>query len=397
MDFSIPKKAADFLPTVRDFVTNRLQPIELQALKEGVDAQNNALEVLRAEVKALGLWAPHAPKEIGGMGLSLVEHGLMSEALGHSPIGHYVFGCQAPDAGNMEILHKFGTEEQKEKWLEPLCTGQIRSCFSMTEPDNAGSNPTKMSTTATLEGDHFLINGHKWFTSSADGADFAIVMAISDASAGKYEQASMIIVPTDTPGFDLVRNIPIMGEAGSGWASHAEIRYTDVRVPRSNVLGEEGKAFSIAQERLGPGRIHHCMRWLGICERSLQLLCERAASRDMGDSVLGGKQIVQAWIAESRASINAARLSVLHAAWKIEKEGFYAARDEVSTIKFFVANVMMQVVDRAVQVHGALGITSDSVLSYFYSHERGARIYDGPDEVHKMVVARRILRQYGNS
>lgn len=397
MDFSIPKKAADFLPTVRDFVTNRLQPIELQALKEGVDAQNNALEVLRAEVKALGLWAPHAPKEIGGMGLSLVEHGLMSEALGHSPIGHYVFGCQAPDAGNMEILHKFGTEQQKEKWLEPLCTGQIRSCFSMTEPDNAGSNPTKMSTTATLEGDHFLINGHKWFTSSADGADFAIVMAISDASAGKYEQASMIIVPTDTPGFDLVRNIPIMGEAGSGWASHAEIRYTDVRVPRSNVLGEEGKAFSIAQERLGPGRIHHCMRWLGICERSLQLLCERAASRDMGDSVLGGKQIVQAWIAESRASINAARLSVLHAAWKIEKEGFYAARDEVSTIKFFVANVMMQVVDRAVQVHGALGITSDSVLSYFYSHERGARIYDGPDEVHKMVVARRILRQYGNS
>ncbi len=395
MDFSIPPRAAAFLPTVNEFVRTELQVIELEALREGVHSQNTQLEALRAKVKGLGLWAPHAPKELGGMGLTLVEHGLMSEALGHSPIGHYVFGCQAPDAGNSEILHKFGTEEQKKRWLSPLCAGELRSCFSMTEPNNAGSNPTKMSTTATLDGDDWVINGHKWFTSAADGADFAIVMAISAPEATKYEQASMIIVPTNSPGFELVRNISIMGDAGSGWASHAEIRYNDVRVPRSNVLGTEGAAFAIAQERLGPGRIHHCMRWLGICERSLELMCQRAASRDMGTGMLSSKQIVQAWIAESRASINAARLSVLHAAWKIESEGFYAARDEVSMIKFFVANVMTQVVDRAVQVHGALGITGDSVLSYFYSHERGARIYDGPDEVHKMVVAKRILRNFG--
>ncbi len=395
MDFSIPPRAAAFLPIVNEFVRTELQVIELQALRDGVDSQNTQLEALRTKVKELGLWAPHAPKELGGMGLTLVEHGLMSEALGHSPIGHYVFGCQAPDAGNSEILHKFGTEEQKNRWLSPLCAGELRSCFSMTEPNNAGSNPTKMSTTATLDGDEWVINGHKWFTSAADGADFAIVMAISAPEATKYEQASMIIVPTNSPGFELVRNISIMGDAGSGWASHAEIRYNDVRVPRSNVLGAEGAAFTIAQERLGPGRIHHCMRWLGICERSLELMCQRAASRDMGNGMLSSKQIVQAWIAESRAAINAARLSVLHAAWKIESEGFYAARDEVSMIKFFVANVMTQVVDRAVQVHGALGITGDSVLSYFYSHERGARIYDGPDEVHKMVVAKRILRNFG--
>jgi len=254
-----------------------------------------------------------------------------------------------------------------------------------------------MSTRSVRDGEHLVIDGHKWFTSSADGADFAIVMAVTDPDASKYEQASMIIVPTDSPGFDLIRNIPIMGDAGSGWASHAEIRYTGVRVPRTNVLGKEGGAFAIAQERLGPGRVHHCMRWLGICERSLALMCERAVSRDMGTGSLASKQIVQSWIAESRASINAARLSVLHAAWKIEAEGFYAARDEVSMIKFFVANVMAQVVDRAVQVHGALGISSDTVLAYFYAHERGARIYDGPDEVHKMVVAKRILRQFGKN
>jgi alkylation response protein AidB-like acyl-CoA dehydrogenase len=205
----------------------------------------------------------------------------------------------------------------------------------------------------------------------------------------------MIIVPTDTAGFHRVRNIPIMGEPGEGWASHSELRYEDVRVPRANLLGGEGQAFAIAQERLGPGRIHHCMRWLGICERSLDLMCQRAATRDMGDGkTLATKQIVQSWIAESRAAINAARLSVLEAAWKIENAGFYAAREEISLIKFFVADVMMRVVDRAIQTHGAMGISSDTVLAYFYAHERGSRIYDGPDEVHKMVVARRILKGY---
>ncbi len=394
MDFTIPAKAQEFLPIVNAFVADSLIPIELQMLRAGMDTDNVQLEALRENVKKMGLWAPNLPTELGGMGLSLVEHGLMSEALGKTPIGHYVFGCQAPDAGNIEILHQFGSPQQKEQWLTPLCAGHIRSCFSMTEPHNAGSNPTKMSTQAVLKGDQYCINGHKWFTSSADGAQFAIVMAITDPDADRYKQASMLIVPTDSQGFDLVRNIPIMGDTGSGWASHAEIVYRDVMVPEGNILGGRGDAFAIAQERLGPGRIHHCMRWLGICERALDMMCQRATDRDMGTGMLASKQIVQSWIAESRASINAARLSVLHAAWMIENKGFYAARDEVSTIKFFVANVMTTIVDRAIQTHGALGITGDTVLAYFYGHERGARIYDGPDEVHKMVVAKRILRGY---
>lgn len=394
MDFTIPKRAQAFLPTVEAFVREKLQPLEIEVLHGGFGAALPRLAKLRDEVKDMGLWAPQLPTELGGMGLDLVEHGLMSEALGHSPIGHYVFNCQAPDAGNMEILHKFGTEAQKAQWLEPLARGEIRSCFSMTEPENAGSNPTRMSCTAVRDGDDYVINGHKWFTTAADGAAFAIVMAVTDPDADKHAQASMIIVPTDAPGFELVRNIPIMGDTGGeGWASHGEITYTDVRVPKENLLGGQGVAFAIAQERLGPGRIHHCMRWLGICERSLAMMCLRAADRDMGGGKpLASKQIIQSWIAESRASINAARLSTLHAAWKIEAEGFYAAREEISLIKFFVADVMMTVVDRAIQTHGALGITSDTVLSYYYAHERGARIYDGPDEVHKMVVARRMLK-----
>lgn len=395
MDFTLPKRAQEFLPIVADFVEKKLQPVELGVMNQGFNSALPTLSKLRDEVRSLGLWAPQLPTELGGMGLNLVEHGLMSEALGHSAIGHFVFGCQAPDAGNMEILHMFGSTEQKETWLGPLTRGEIRSCFSMTEPEHAGSNPTQMSCTAQIDGDDFIINGHKWFTTSADGAAFSIVMAKTDPDADKHSQTSMIIVPTDAPGFELVRNIPIMGDAGEGWASHGEIWFRDVRVPRSNLLGAQGGAFKIAQQRLGPGRIHHCMRWLGICERALQMMCTRAAERDMGEGKpLANKQIVQSWIAESRASINAARLSVLHAAWKIEAEGFYEAREEVSVIKFFVADVMMKIVDRAIQVHGALGITSDTILSYYYVHERGARIYDGPDEVHKMVVARRMLKNY---
>lgn len=395
MDFSIPARAQSFLPAVTDFIRCELQPIELEVLHKGFNSAASKLAALRDTVKAMGYWAPHMPPALGGMGLGLVDHALMSEALGHSALGHYVFGCPAPDAGNMEILHKFGTDDQKQRWLAPLVAGEMRSCFSMTEPEHAGSNPTTMSCTARKEGDEYVINGHKWFTTAADGSDFAIVMAVTDPSGERHAQASMIIVPTDSPGFDLVRNIPIMGDAGEGWASHGEIWYRDVRVPVGNLLGKENAAFAIAQERLGPGRIHHCMRWLGICERALAMMCKRAAERDMGGGkALASKQIVQAWIAESRAAINASRLSVLQAAWKIENEGFYSAREEISLIKFFVADVMMKVIDRAIQTHGALGITSDTILAWYYAHERGARIYDGPDEVHKMVVARRMLKAY---
>jgi len=306
-----------------------------------------------------------------------------------------VFGAQAPDAGNLEVLHKWGTPAQKAQWLVPLAAGAIRSCFAMTEPENPGSNPVIMGCAAVKDGDDYVITGHKWFTSGADGAAFAIVMAVTDPAAAPHGRASMIIVPTDTPGFERVRNIPIMGDAGAGWASHGEIWFRGCRVPQSNRLGAEGTGFLIAQERLGPGRIHHCMRWIGICERVFDLMCTRAVTRKIDDEhALASRQIIQAWVAEARAEIDAARLLVLRAAWTIEHQGFHAARDQVSIIKFFVSDVMMRLVDRAIQVHGALGITSDTLLAWYYVHERGARIYDGPDEVHKMVVSRRILDRY---
>jgi alkylation response protein AidB-like acyl-CoA dehydrogenase len=394
MDFATPENVKPILEAARAFIDEEVIPAE--SVMDGDFAANAPmLDGLRAKVKERGLWLPQAPKEIGGMGLSVLEHGLMSEVLGRSPIGHYVFGCQAPDAGNLEILHMYGSDEQKERYLGPLTRGEIRSCFSMTEPDTAGSNPTQLACAAVKDGDDYVINGSKWFTSSADGAAFAIVMAVTNPEAPRHGRASQIIVPTDTKGFDIVRNIPVFGHAGSGWASHAEIRYDNCRVPRENLLGGEGMGFMIAQERLGPGRIHHCMRWLGICERSFSMMCQRAVTRKLDeDKTLAHKQIIQAWIAECRAEINAARLMVLDAAWKIDNIGFAKARIEISLIKLYAAGVTMRVIDREIHVHGALGITSDTVLAYYYAHERGARIYDGPDEVHKVSVARRILREY---
>lgn len=370
-------------------------PVEHEVLSKGWVESAERLDGLRALVKADGMWGPQIPQDLGGMGLSLLHHGMVSEVLGRSPLGHFVFGCQAPDAGNIEILYKYGTAEQRDRFLLPLADGEIRSCFSMTEPERPGSNPTELDCLAVKEGDDYVITGRKWFTSSADGAAFAIVMAVTNPEAAKYDRASMIIVPTDTPGFNFVRNIPICGDPGAGWASHAEISYESCRVPQSNRLGAEGSGFLIAQERLGPGRIHHCMRWIGICERAFEMMCERAATRMIAPGKpLASKQIIQSWIAEARAKINAARLMVLQAAWKIDNEGFSAARIEVSLIKFYCADVLMEVIDRAIQVHGALGLTSDTVLAYYYAHERGARIYDGPDEVHKVVVARLLMKQY---
>jgi len=392
MDFSIPTHLVPVLERIDRLMAEHVIPAEAEVLRLGFVAADPLLEGLRARVKDAGLWGPQLPKDVGGLGLSLLEHGLVSERLGRSPLGHYVFGAQAPDAGNLEILHKWGTPEQKARWLEPLAAGRIRSCFSMTEPENPGSNPIMLSCTARKDGDDYVIDGHKWFTTSADGAAFAVVMAVTDPDAMPHGRASMIIVPTDTPGFVLERNIPLMGEAGAGWASHGEIRYTDCRVPQSYRLGPEGAGFLIAQERLGPGRIHHCMRWIGICERVFELMCTRAATRKVDpEKTLATRQIVQAWVAEARAEIDAARMLVLRAAWTIDAQGFHAARDQVSIIKFYVADVMMRLIDRAIQVHGALGITSDTLLAHYYVHERGARIYDGPDEVHKMVVAKRIL------
>lgn len=396
MDFSIPAETRTLMGDLRDFLNAEITPLEARAAAEGWSAVEPALEAAREKVKAAGWWLPQMPAEQGGMGLSLMDFAHVSEVLGRSPLGHYVFNCQAPDAGNMEILSHFGTPEQKARWLAPLLQGELRSCFAMTEPDMPGSNPVMLATRAVKDGDDYIIDGHKWFTTGADGAAFAIVMAVTHPDAGSpYASATQIIVPTDSPGFRHVRNVPVMGEAGEGYASHGELRFERCRVPQTHRLGGEGAGFMIAQERLGPGRIHHCMRWIGICERAFDLMCQRAVSRQISPGKpLSTRQMLQDQVATSRAEIDAARLMVLRTAWRIDHEGAYAARTDVSLIKFLVAGVLQRVLDRAIQAHGALGITDDLPLAWWWRHERGARIYDGPDEVHKAVVARRILKQY---
>ena len=386
-----------YLDAITTFVHERLYPLEPLLLQHGFDAVAPQLDALRQEVKAQGLWTPHLPPDLGGMGLALLDFARVSEALGRSPLGHYTFNCAAPDIGNMELLHAHGTAEQQARWLRPLAAGAIRSCFAMTEPEHAGSNPVWMSTTARRDGDDYVIDGHKWFTTAAEGAAFAVVMAVTNPDAAKpHRRASQIIVPLATPGFTLVRNISIMGERGSGWLSHAEARFDGCRVPVHNRLGGEGEGFALAQERLGPGRIHHTMRWIGICARAFDLMCRYAVSRELAPGrPIASQQVIQHWIAESRAEIDAARFLVLDAAAKIDSVGAAAARIEISTIKFFVANVLQRVLDRAIQVHGGLGVTDDTVLAFWWRHERAARIYDGADEVHKDVVARHVLRQYG--
>lgn len=393
----VTDKIRDLLPKIKEFVVKELFPLETH---ENVNGSFFKVEPIlnekRRMVKEAKLWGLALPKEEGGLGLTLCEFGQISEILAMSPFGHYVFNTQAPDIGNTELMHKYAPKHLKEQFLHPLMNGEIRSCFSMTEPEFAGSNPTRMGTTAVKDGDDYVINGHKWFTSSADGAAFAVVMAVTNPDAAPHKRASQILVPTDTKGFRLVRNIPIMGHSGDGWASHAEVIYEDVRVPQANLIGAEGMGFMLAQERLGPGRIHHCMRFIGEAERSFDLMCRYAVSREMDDDVfLGDKQFIQGFIAESRAEIDAARLMVLRTAQTIDKFGAAAARDEISAIKFFTANMLLRVIDRAIQTHGALGMTNDVILSYWYAHERASRIYDGADEVHKSALARSILRKYG--
>jgi alkylation response protein AidB-like acyl-CoA dehydrogenase len=392
---TISPDLADLLATAREFVEKEVVPLEPHFLTGAHEELEPRVAEVRAKAKAMGMWAPALPEEVGGAGMSLVEFAHLSEELGRTPLGHYVCNAQAPDVGNMELLLQFGTDEQIERWLHPLVAGEIRSCFSMTEPGHAGSNPTWMSSTAERDGDEYVINGDKWFTSAADGAAFTIVMAVTNPDADRYRKASQIIVPTDTPGFSLVRNTPVMGDVGAGWASHAEVSFNECRVPVTNRIGGEGAGFVLAQERLGPGRIHHTMRWIGICERAIELMCRYALDRDLApDRPLASRQVVQHWIADSRAETNAARLMVLDAARKLEADGNRAARTEISAIKFFVANVLQRVLDRAIQTHGGMGMTDYTPLAFWYRHERAARIYDGADEVHRNVVARTELGKY---
>ncbi|MGK0619085.1 acyl-CoA dehydrogenase family protein [Meiothermus cerbereus] len=389
-------QTTDLTLEVRAFLQSEILPLEPTFLKHGFKAVLPALQKVRQKVKAKGWWLPplHHPQ---GMGLSLSAFARLSEELGRSPLGHYAFNTQAPDIGNMEVLLKHGTPAQKERFLEPLVRGEIRSSFGMTEPEYPGSNPVWMNTRAVMEGDEWVINGHKWYTTGFEGSSFCIVMCITDPDhPNPYARASQIIVPTDSPGLKQVRKISVMGEVGEDWMSHSEIRLENVRVPQENLLGARGKGFAIAQERLGPGRIHHAMRWIGIAQRSLEMMCEYAARRELSPGKpLASRQAIQHLIAESKAEIHAARLMVLDAAEKVEQQGAEGARVEISLIKFFVAGVLQRVLDRAIQVHGGLGMSDDLPLSFFYRHERAARIYDGADEVHKTVVARALLKEYG--
>jgi acyl-CoA dehydrogenase len=350
------------------------------------------VDSLRDRAKAEGLWAPHLPPEAGGTGSGFLTYAHLNEEIGRSTWAQYVFGCQAPDAGNGEILHLFGTPDQKDRFLRPLVAGEVRSFFSMTEPEVPGSDPTTLRTRAVRDGDEWVIDGHKWFSSGADGAAFGIVMAVTDPDAAPHARATQILVAAETPGVDVVRPVPVMGHAGRGWSTHCEVRYTGVRVPVANTLGAEGAGFMIAQKRLGPGRIHHVMRWLGQMQRAFELMCRYSLEREAFGSPLADKQTVQNWIADSAAEIQACRLMTLDAAHKIDAGD--EARVEVSILKFYAARVLNEVIDRAIQVHGARGLTDETPLAGMAMQARAARIYDGPDEVHRMVVARRILKTF---
>jgi acyl-CoA dehydrogenase len=389
-------KVRELIPRYEKFLQELVYPLEMEAIYGSFRAQLPKLNELRSLAKKEGLFAPHLDKAEGGVGLNLMDFAAISEILGKSPLGHYVFNCNAPDIGNMELMHRFASPYLKEKFLGPLQRGELRSCFAMTEPENPGSNPIHLSTLAVEDGNDYIINGHKWFTSSADGAAFTIVMAVTDPeNPNPYQRASMILVPLDNPGYKLIRNIPIMGDEGEDYMSHGEVKFTDCRVPRTFLIGEPGQGFALAQERLGPGRIHHCMRWIGICERAMEMMCKRAQQRELNKGQnLAQQQTIQNWIAECAASIQASRMMVLMTAFTIQEKGAKAAKEDISTIKFFVSDVLMKTLDKAIQVHGALGITDDTLLSFWYRHERGARIYDGPDEVHKAVLAKRILKKY---
>ncbi|MBB3851196.1 alkylation response protein AidB-like acyl-CoA dehydrogenase [Parageobacillus caldoxylosilyticus] len=330
------------------------------------------------------------PKEAGGAGLGLVSLALLSEVVGRSPIGPYIFGTMAPDAGNSEILWHAGTEEQKRKYLYPLVNGDIRSCFAMTEPEVSGSDPRLLKATAVLDGDEWVINAHKWFTTGAIGSSFSIVMAKTDPDAPPHKQFSLFIVDHDNPGFEIVREIPVIGDHFTG--GHCEVRYTNCRVPKENLLGPRGEGFKLAQLRLGTGRITHAMRWIGIAKRSLDLMIGYALKRETRGKRLADYQTIQNFIADSTVEIEAFRLMTLKAAWMMDAG--YEARKEISAIKFFGAQVLHNVIDRAIQVHGALGVTGDTPLEGFYREARTARIYDGPDEVHRMVVARSMIKEF---
>ncbi len=359
-------------------------------LREDVSNSQSLRQEIITNVKQKGLWAPHLPKEYGGMGIGFLGHTYMNEILAWSQLSNPLFGVVAPDSGNQKILVKYGTEEQKKQWLEPSIRGEIRSCYSMTEPDQPGSDPYSIQTRAVRDGDEWVINGHKWFTSGANRSSFAIVMCRTeiDDGEGLREKMTQIIVPTDTPGFNIIRSVPVWGHDGD----HCEIKYENVRVPITNQLGRTGSGHQAAQDRLGAGRVFHCMNSIGQMWRAYDLMLKRAITRKVHGGPMFEKQFIQGFIADSYIDIQAARLMTINCAEKIDRD--LNAKADISAIKVFVPAAMDRVVDRAIQVYGAKGVSSDTPLESMYRGARTLRILDGPDEVHRIVIAKQILKRY---
>ncbi len=392
IDFTFPPEVEEAREMTRKFMHGVVRPrfAQLRAEgKEGRDGWRDAINELRQKAREEGLWAPHMPKEVGGMGLGITATAMMSAEATKTPMGPYIINCQAPNEGNMHTLLHFGTPAQKEKWLKPLMEGTMLSCFSMTEPDVAGSDPTQIQTSAVEDGDEWVINGKKWFTSGAQRADFAIVIAKTDDDAEVAQgRTSAFIVPTNTPGFNIVRDVQTMGGGGG----HPEIEYKNVRIPKENMLGPRGRGHELGQVRLGPARLGHCMRWLGQIEMALEMLIDRAQKRYAHGSLLSEKQSIQWMMAHSTVELYQAKLMVLHAAYRIELGVDF--RPEVSMAKYHVANTLWRTVDRALQVHGALGYSNDTPLANMLINARWSRIADGSDEVHLMRIADFAMRSY---
>ena len=376
-----------------DIVANHIIPNEhffRQSGKKRIEVWVRLVQM----VKEAGLWAPHLPEEYGGMGIGFLKHAYMNEILAWSPFSNPIFGVMAPNSGNQKILVKYGTEEQKKKWLEPLVAGTMQSCFSMTEPNQPGSDPRSIQTTAVRDGHEWVINGHKWFTSNGRRAHFAIVMCRTeedDEAGGVSDRMTQIIVPTDTPGFEIVRSVPVWGQESG---DHCEIIYDNVRVPLENQLGSRGSGHRAAQDRLGAGRVFHCMNCIGQMWRAFDLMVRRSIEREVHGGKLETKQFIQGFIADSYMDIQAARLMTIRCAEIMESGA--DARTDISAIKVFVPAAFHRVVDRAIQVHGALGVSSDTPLEAMYRGARTLRLADGPDEVHWILIAKNILKHYHN-
>lgn len=376
-----------------DIVANHIIPSE-HFLRLRDDETPQRWAKLINMVKESGLWAPHLPEEYGGMGIGFLKLAYMNEILAWSPYSNPIFGILAPNSGNQKILVKYGTPEQKKKWLEPLVSGEMQSCFAMTEPDSAGSDPRSIKTRAVRDGDEWVINGHKWFASNAKAAHFAIVMCrteADDGAGGVNEKMTQIIVPTDTPGFNLIRSVPVWGHSSG---HHGEIIFDNCRVPLENQLGREGSGHQAAQDRLGAGRVYHCMNCVGQMWRAFDMMVQRAMAREVHGGLLETKQFIQGFIADSYMDIQSSRLMTIHCAEVMESGG--DARTEISAIKVFVPAAMERVVDRAIQVHGGLGVTSDTPLEGMFRGARTLRLADGPDEVHRILIAKNVLKRYRN-